>query len=90
MLFIKALDDYDRKPNQTWVDKGCEFYNRSMKSWLQHNDREMYSTYNKGKFVVAEKFIRILKNTVYRYKTSISKNAYIEKLDYLNNKYNNG
>ena len=39
----------------------------------------MYSTYNEGKLVVAERFIRTLKNKVYKYMTSISKNAYIDK-----------
>ena len=33
--FQKILDESDRKPNKIWVDKGSEFYNRSMKSWLQ-------------------------------------------------------
>ena len=32
-----------------------------MKSWLEENDKEMYSTHNEGKYVVAERFIRILK-----------------------------
>ena len=41
----------------------------------------MYSTHNEGKSVVTERFIRILKNKIYKYMTSISKNVYIEKLD---------
>ena len=45
-----------------WVDKGSEFYNRSVKSWLVKNAIEMYSTHNEGKSVVAERFIRTLKN----------------------------
>ena len=40
---------------------------------------------NEGRSIVAEKFIRILKN----YMTSISKNVYIDKLDDIVNKYNN-
>ena len=39
----------------------------------------MYSTYNEGKSVVAERFIRTLKSGVYKYMTSISKNKYIDK-----------
>ena len=35
MLFKKHLDESNRKPNKLWVDKGSEFYNRSMKSWLE-------------------------------------------------------
>ena len=60
-----------------------------MKSWLEKNAREMYSTYNEGKSVVAERFIRTLKNKIYKYMISISKNVYIDKLDNIVNKYNN-
>ena len=77
----KVLDKSDRKPNKIWVDKSSEFYNRSMKSWLEKNDMEMYSTHNEGKPVVAERFIRTLKTRVYKYMTSISKNMPIDKLD---------
>ena len=49
----------------------------------------MYSTNNEGKSVVAERFIRTLKNKIYKYMTSISKNVYIDKLDDIVNKYNN-
>ena len=52
-----------------------------MNSWLQDNDVEIYSSYNEGKSVVAERFIRILKNKIYKYMTSVSRNAYIDKLD---------
>ena len=52
------------------VDKGGELYNKSMKSWLLVNNIEMYSMYNKGKSVVAESFIRILKDKIYKYMTS--------------------
>ena len=60
-----------------------------MKSWLQDNDIEMYSTHNKGKSVVAEIFIRTLKNKMYKYMSPVSKNLYTDKLDYVVNKYNN-
>ena len=63
------------------IDKGGELYNKSMKSWLLVNNIEMYSMYNKGKSVVAESFIRILKDKIYKYMTSVSKNVYIDKLD---------
>ena len=68
------------------VDKGGELYNKSMKSWLLVNNIEMYSMYNKGKSVVAESFIRILKDKIYKYMTSVSKNVYIDKLDDIVNK----
>ena len=41
----------------------------------------MYSTHNEGKSVVAEKFIRTLKNKIYKYMTSITKNVYLDKYD---------
>ena len=50
------------KPNKKWVDQGSEFYNRDFKKWLPDNGIIMYSTYNEGKSVVAERFIRTLKN----------------------------
>ena len=56
--FQKILNDSKRKPNKIWVDKGSECYNRSMKLWLEKNNLKMYSTYNEGKSVVAERFIR--------------------------------
>ena len=45
------------KPNKIWVDQGSEFYNRAFKKWLSDNDIIMYSTFNEGKSVVAERFI---------------------------------
>ena len=60
-----------------------------MKSWLEKNDTEMYLAHNEGKSVVAETFIRTLKNKIYKYMTSIPKNVYIDKLDDIINKYNN-
>ena len=44
---------------------GSKFYNRSMKSWLEKNDIEIYSTHNEGKSVLAERFIRTFKNESY-------------------------
>ena len=38
----------NRKANKIWVDKDCQFYNRSINSWLEKNAIEMYSTHNKG------------------------------------------
>ena len=49
----------------------------------------MYSTHNEGKSVAAGRFIRTLKSKIYRYMTSISKNAYVDKLDDIVNEYNN-
>ena len=49
----------------------------------------MYSIHNEGKLVVAERFIRTLKNKIYKYMSSISKNVYIYKLYDIVKEYNN-
>ena len=53
-----------------------------MKSWLQDNDIEMYSTRNEEKSVFTERFIGTLKNEIhiYIYMTSLSKNVYIDNI----------
>ena len=53
---------------------------RSTKSWLQENDIEIYSAHDERKFIVAETFIRSLRNNIYQYMTSISINVYNDKL----------
>ena len=70
--FQSILKDSNRKPNKIRVDKGSEFYNNSFKKWLQDNHIVMYSTHNEGISVVAERFIRTLKNKIYKYMTSSS------------------
>ena len=85
----KILDDSKRKPNKTWVEKGSKFYNGSMKLWLQDNNIKIYLTDNEEKSVVAERRIWIIKNKIYKYMTSISKNIYIDKFDDIVNEYNN-
>ena len=49
----------------------------------------MYSTYNEGKSVVAERFIRTLKNKIFKHMTAVSKNVYFDVLDDIVDKYNN-
>ena len=49
----------------------------------------MYSIHNEGKSVIAERFIRTLKNKIHKYMTSISKNVYIDKLGDIVDEYNN-
>ena len=87
--FQKILKESNRNPNKIWVDKGNEFCNNSFKKWLKDNIIEMYSIHNKGKSVVAERFIRPLKNKIYKYMTSVSKNLYINRLDDIVKEYNN-
>ena len=65
MTFQKNLKESNRKPNKIWTDKGKEFWNTSMKSCLEKNDKEIYSTHNEGKSVLAERLIWKLNNKTY-------------------------
>ena len=87
--FDKIIKQSNRKPNKIWVDQGGEFYNNVFEKWLSDNDINMYSTYNEGKSVIAERFIRTLKNKLYKHMTATGKNVYYDVLDDVVNKYNN-
>ena len=87
--FNKIIKQSNRKPNKIWVDQGSEFYNHVFKKWLSGNDIIMYSTFNEGKSVVAERFIRTLKNKLYKHMTATGKNVYYDVLDDIVNEYNN-
>ena len=60
------------KPNKIWVDQGREFYNNFLKRFLEINNIQMYSTYNEGQPVIAARFIRTLKNKIFKHMTAIS------------------
>ena len=68
---FQNINEYNRKLNKICRDKGSKLYNRSVKSFLQNDNTDIYSTHNDGKSVVAERFIRNLKNKIYKYMTSI-------------------
>ena len=87
--FDKIIKKSNRKPNKIKVDQGGEFYNNVFKKWLSDNDIIMYSTYYEGKSVVAERFLRTLKNKLYKHMTVTGKNVYYDVLDDVVNKYNN-
>ena len=55
-----------------WAYQGGEFYYNLLKRFLKINNIEMYSTYNEGKSVVAERFIRKLKNKIFKHMTAVS------------------
>ena len=87
--FNKSINQSNRKPNKVWVDQGGEFYNHVFKKWLSDNDIIRYSTYNEGKSAVAERFIRTLKNKLYKDMTATGKNVYYDVSDDVVNEYNN-
>ena len=55
-----------------------------MKSFLQNDNIEIYSTHNEERFFASERFIRTLKNKIYKYMNSLWKNVYIDKFDDIN------
>ena len=84
-MHFKNIIPKRRKPNKIWVDQGGEFYNNLFKRFLKINNIEMYSTYNEGKSVVAERFIRTLKNKIFKHMAAV----YFDVLYDIVNKYNN-
>ena len=88
-MHLKKIISKGRKPNKIWVDQGSEFYNNTIKDFVKINNFEMYLTYNEGKSVAVERFIRTLKNKIFKHVTAISKNVYFDVLNDIVNKYNN-
>ena len=88
-VFNKIIKQSNRKPNKIWVDQGGKFYNNVFEKWLSDNDIIMYSTYNEDKSVVAERFVRTLKNKLYKHMTATGKKIYYDVLDDVVNEYNN-
>ena len=70
------------------MDSTSEDFRGVCKTWENLQNTEMYSTYNEGKSVVAERFIRMLKNKIFKHMKAVSKNVYFDALDDIVNKYN--
>ena len=70
--FQKVISE-GRKPNKIWVDQDGEFCNNYFERFMKINGIEIYSTYNEGKSVVAERFIKTLKNKIVKHMTTVSK-----------------
>ena len=87
--FQSILKESNGKPNKIWVDQSGEFYNNSFKKWFYDNNIKMHSTYNEGKSVVVGRFIRTLKNKIYKHMAAVSKNVYFNVLNDNVDNYNN-
>ena len=88
-VFQSILYNSERKPNKIWTDQGSELYNTHFKKWLKDSNIDMYSTHNEGKCIVAERFIRTLKNKIYKHTTANSENMYFNVLNDIVDEYNN-
>ena len=87
--FIKIVNESNRKQNKLGVDQGREFYNKLMLEWLNNNDILMYYTYNEGKSVISESFIKTLKAKIYKKMTANDRKSYLPYLNKLVDQYNN-
>ena len=74
----------ERKPEKLWVDRGGEFYNRNVKELI-----DIYSTNNEEKSAVVERWIRTMKEKMYKYFTANSTHVYTDILQDLVHEYNN-
>ena len=87
--FRKIAQDSRRIPKHLWVDRGLEFYNKDIDSWLKKNDIVRYSTYGEHKSVVVERFNRTLKEMMWKRFTAENTRKWIDMLDDLLKIYNN-
>ena len=74
----------EKKLKKMWVDKGKEFYNKDFKDLI-----ELYSTENEKKSSVVERWIRTMKEKMWKYFSANSTNVYINVLPDLVREYNN-
>ena len=74
----------ERKPEKMWVDKGNKFYKKDVKDLIK-----LYSTENEEKSSVVERWIRTMKEKMWKYFTAKSTNVYIDVLPNLIKQYNN-
>ena len=89
VIVLQRIISQGGKSNKIWVDQDGEFYNKSFKDFLKINNIKMYSAFNKGKSVAAERFIKTLKNKIFKHITVISKNVHVDVLNDIVNRCNN-
>ena len=74
----------ERKPEKMWVDKGKEFYNKDVKELVT-----LYSTENEEKSSIVERWIRTMKEKMWKYFTDNNSYRYLDILPDLVKEYNN-
>ena len=79
----------ERKPEKLWTDKGKEFYNKDVKGLIKEDSVKLYSTENEEKSSVVERWIRTMKEKMWKYFTDNNTNTYIDILPELVSDYNN-
>ena len=74
----------ERRPSKMWVDEGREFYNKDVQKLV-----ELYSTENKEKSCVIERFNRTIKENMFKYFSANNTRKFVDVLDLLVDQYNN-
>ena len=88
----KAFEEIfkERRPEKMWTDKGREFYNKTVKKLFEEEPKiELYSTENEEKSSIVERWIRTMKEKMWKYFTDKNTNRYIDILQDLVEDYNN-
>ena len=86
---FKTIFEEGRTPGKLWTDKGTEFYNKNMNDLRKLYDIELYSTENEEKSSIAERWIRTMKEKMFKYFTDNNTYNYIGALPELVEDYNN-
>ena len=86
---FKTIFEEGRTPGKLWTDKGTEFYNKNMNDLRKLNNIELYSTENEEKSSIAERWIRTMKEKMWKYFTDNNTYKYIDVLPDLVEDYNN-
>ena len=85
---VKALKEIfkesGRRPDKLWTDKGREFFNKDVRDLVY-----LYATENEEKSSIAERWIRTMKEKMFKYFTDYNTNKYIDVLPELVEDYNN-
>ena len=84
---FESIFKLGRKPKKLWVDKGREFYNKDVRRIL--GDITMYSTENEEKSSVVERWLRTIKEKMFKYFSTNATRRYIDVIDKMVEKYNN-
>ena len=86
---FKKIFSAGRKPKRLWVDKGKEYYNKSVKELLESEGIEMYSTENEEKSMICERWNRTIKTKMWKQFTIQNSTEYLDMLPGLVKEYNN-
>ena len=86
--FQSIVKTSGRKPQRLQTDKGKEFYNTKVQTWLKHEGIRHFSTHRDAKASVVERFNRTLKGRMYCYLTAANTLTYLDVLPALVKAFN--